>query len=99
MIDNVRADTLTEFAREAVSNKVGLLCTDKWTGYERLNKEFPHATVDHARGEYVVGVVHTQTIEGIWSLIKRGIVGTFHKVSRKYLSSMSLSFSLCIITV
>jgi len=31
------------------------------------------------------GAVHTQTIEGFWSLIKRGMVGTFHKVSRKYL--------------
>jgi transposase-like protein len=86
VIDNVQASTLTEFVRETVSNRVSLLCTDKWVGYKHLNKEFPqHATVDHARGEYVVGAVHTQTVEGFWSLIKRGMVGTFHKVSRKYL--------------
>jgi hypothetical protein len=36
-------------------------------------------------GEYVVGAVHTQTIEGFWSIFKRGIVGTFHKVSKKYM--------------
>src|SRR4051794_39971012 len=48
-------------------------------------KEFPHHTVDHAIGQYVVGAVHTQTIEGFWSIMKRGIVGTFHKVSAKYL--------------
>ena len=53
--------------------------------YKHLNKNFPHATIDHARGEYVVGAIHTQTIEGFWSLIKRGMIGTFHKVSRKYL--------------
>ena len=35
--------------------------------------------------KYVVGAVYTQTIEGFWSLIKRGVVGTYHKVSRKYL--------------
>ena len=35
--------------------------------------------------DYVVGAVHTNTIEGFWSLIKRGIMGSFHKVSRKYL--------------
>jgi len=85
VIDNVQASTLTEFVREAVSHKVSLLCTDKWTGYKHLKDEFPHETVDHARGEYVVGAIHTQTIEGFWSLIKRGMVGTFHKISRKYL--------------
>ena len=34
---------------------------------------------------YVIGAIHTNTIEGFWSLLKRAIVGTFHKVSRKYL--------------
>jgi hypothetical protein len=34
---------------------------------------------------YVVGAVHTNTIEGFWSIFKRGVVGSFHKVSRKYL--------------
>jgi hypothetical protein len=32
-----------------------------------------------------VGAIHTNTIEGFWSIVKRGIVGTFHKVSKKYL--------------
>lgn len=85
VIENVRASTLTEFVRESVSTKVSLLCTDQWVGYKYLDKEFPHATIDHARGQYVIGAVHTQTIEGFWSLIKRGMVGTFHKVSHKYL--------------
>jgi transposase-like protein len=39
----------------------------------------------HARGQYVVGAVHTQTIEGFWSLVKRGIMESFHKVTQKYL--------------
>ncbi len=45
----------------------------------------PHATVENARGQYVVGAVHTQTIGGFWSLVKRGVMGSFHKVSKKYL--------------
>ncbi|VTZ26406.1 transposase [Methylocella tundrae] len=85
VIANVQAATLTEFVREAISTKVSLLCTDQFTGYRPLDKKYPHATVDHARGQYVIGAVHTQTIEGFWSILKRGMVGTFHKVSKKYL--------------
>jgi IS1 family transposase len=85
VIENVRSSTLQNFVNEAVSEKVSLLCTDQWVGYKGLDKNFPHATVDHARRQYVVGAVHTQTIEGFWSIFKRGIVGSFHKVSAKYL--------------
>jgi transposase-like protein len=86
VIANVQSETLSAFVHEAVSNKVSLLCTDAWVGYRRLAEEgYNHGTVDHRKGQYVVGAVHTQTIEGFWSLIKRGMVGTFHKVSKKYL--------------
>ena len=51
----------------------------------RSIKNIPTASVDHGIGQYVVGAIHTNTIEGFWSIFKRGIVGTFHKVSNKYL--------------
>jgi hypothetical protein len=41
--------------------------------------------VHHAAGEYVYGAIHTNTIEGFWSMVKRGIMGSFHKVSHLYL--------------
>jgi transposase-like protein/IS1 family transposase len=85
VIADVRAQTLETFVRESVSTKVSLICTDKWVGYKHLDREFPHGVVDHAAGQYVCGAVHTQTIEGFWSIFKRGVVGTFHKVSAKYL--------------
>jgi transposase-like protein/IS1 family transposase len=85
VIADVRAATLETFVRESVSTKVSLVCTDKWVGYKHLDREFPHGIVDHGKGQYVVGAVHTQTIEGFWSLVKRGMIGTFHKVSAKYL--------------
>jgi transposase-like protein/IS1 family transposase len=85
VIADVRAATLETFVRESVSTKVSLLCTDKYVGYKHLDREFPHQCIDHSIGQYVVGAVHTQTIEGFWSIMKRGIVGTFHKVSAKYL--------------
>ena len=85
VINSVDADTLTSFVQESVSHKVSLLCTDQWTGYRRLKAEYPHKVIHHTSGEYVVGAVHTNTIEGFWSIFKRGVVGTFHKVSKKYL--------------
>ena len=77
--------TLETFVREAVSNKVSLICTDAYRGYHHLGEQFPHAIIDHSAGQHVVGAIHTNTIEGFWSIFKRGIVGSFHKVSRKYL--------------
>jgi len=85
VVKNVKRDTLENFVRETVSEKVGLICTDDAPQYNRLHYRFPHGTVDHSKGQYVHGVIHTQNIDGFWSLIKRGVVGTFHRVSRKYL--------------
>ena len=53
-------------------------------GLSAISEEFPDAVkpIEH---EYVVGAVHTNTIEGFWSLMKRGVVGTYHQVSNKYL--------------
>jgi IS1 family transposase len=85
VVANVNSATLTAFVREAVSHKVSLLCTDQYPGYNPLDKDYPHVTIDHARGQYVIGAIHTQTIEGFWSIFKRGVVGTFHKMSRKYM--------------
>lgn len=85
VVRDVRTETLVQFVRETVSNKVSLLCTDDAAAYRDLKAEYPHGSVDHKRRQYVVGAVHTNTIEGFWSIFKRGIVGTFHKVSAKYL--------------
>ncbi len=86
VIQSVSAANLEAFVNEAVSDKVSLLCTDQWTGYRNLGKAFPHATIDHFKRKYAVGAVHTSTIEGFWSIFKRGIIGTFHNVSKKYLA-------------
>jgi transposase-like protein len=85
VIANVKAEALTSFVNEAVADNVSLLVTDQWMGYRQLNKKYPHKVINHAQGQYVVGAVHTNTIEGFWSIFKRGVVGTFHKVSKKYL--------------
>jgi transposase-like protein len=85
VLNNVGAESLTEFVRSAVSHRVSLLCTDQWLGYNRLDGEYPHEVINHNRGQYVMGAIHTNTIEGFWSLFKRGIMGSYHKISAKYL--------------
>ena len=82
-----RADwtTLEQFVHSMVSDKVSLLATDEHHAYKHLGLYFPHGHVTHSKKQYVVGAIHTNTIEGFWSLFKRGIVGSFHKVSAKYL--------------
>jgi transposase-like protein len=84
VVKSVGAVSLEYFVRQTVSTKVSLLCTDQNPGYNGLT-EFPHESVNHREGQYVVGAVHTQTIEGFWSIFKRGLMGSYHKVSRKYL--------------
>jgi hypothetical protein len=85
VLDKVTRHNAEAFVREVVSNKVSLLATDENGVYIGL-KDYAHGTVDHRAKEYVFGAIHTQTIEGFWSLVKRGIVGSFHKVSHKYLA-------------
>ena len=86
VIQSASKPALEAFIKESVSDRVSLICTDQWPGYFDLTRRgYFHRSVDHASNQYVVGAVHTQTIEGFWSLVKRGVVGTFHKVSAKYL--------------
>jgi IS1 family transposase len=84
VLGSVTAKAAQAFVREAVSNKVSLLATDESRVYDGLI-EFPRMSVEHQAHQYVVGAVHTNTIEGFWSIFKRGVVGTFHKMSEKYM--------------
>jgi transposase-like protein len=60
--------------------------TDEYAVYNPLKKYgYDHRRVRHAEKVYVSGDVHTQTIDGFWSLVKRGIGGVYHSVSKKHL--------------
>jgi transposase-like protein len=94
MIASADGETMREFVRETVSTKVKLVATDEHSGYARLPlMGYKHETVAHSRGEYVRGQVHTANLDSFWSLVKRGIVGTFHKVSVKHLPLYLNEFS------
>lgn len=55
--------------------------------YTKVGRKFAggHESVKHSLGEYVRGDVTTNTVEGVFSLLKRGVMGSFHSVSRKHL--------------
>jgi transposase-like protein len=62
--------------------------TDEYYSYNGLEQQgYTHRRINHSAGVYVSGDVHTNTIEGFWSLVKRGIGGVYHSVGRKYLQT------------
>ncbi len=94
VIGNADALTIKQFIRKTVSDDVSLIATDKYPAYDTLAKDgYNHKSVDHSRGEYVRGLVHTANLDSFWSLVKRGIMGNFHHVSAKYLPLYLNEFS------
>lgn len=70
------------------------LMTDDHSGYITVGREFSgHTVVAHSKGEYVrKKVAHTNTIEGFFSILKRGIIGTYHHVSEQHLHRYTAEF-------
>jgi len=94
VIGSQDAPTLAGFVRKVVDKKnVRLVVTDENKDYNYIHKDIPHDAVRHSAGEYVRGEVHTNSIESFWSLLKRGVVGTYHNVSAKYLPFYLNEFS------
>ena len=81
-------ETLHGFIRENVAGDVEAIYTDEWGAYKGIaDKDTEHKTVNHSEGEYVKGDVHTNSLENIWSLLKRSIIGAYHQVSTKHLDA------------
>jgi transposase-like protein len=85
--DDVTRKTLHGMAEERIL-PASTVYTDDFNAYHGLAaKGYNHRRINHSAGIYVMGDIHTQTIEGFWSLVKRGIGGVYHAVSHKYLQS------------
>lgn len=94
MIERADTPTLDSFVRKAVSEKVDLVATDVAGGYRKLkDRGYKHEAIAHMNKEYVRGQVHTNNIESFWSELKRGVVGTYHNVSKDYLPMYLAEFS------
>jgi transposase-like protein len=85
ILPDVTGETLRQAVRDEVERRACVI-TDEATAYRSLGAEFQdHATVNHSTREYARGPVHTNTAESTHALVKRGIVGIYHNVSREYL--------------
>ncbi len=85
-IPDVKRKTLHGFIARAVKDEAEAIYTDELKSYLGIaDHNTRHETVNHSQEEWVVGDVHTNGIEGVWSLFKRSIVGTFHKMSVKHM--------------
>ncbi len=82
--EDLKANRLKALVRRNVDISNSTLITDEFGGYHYINEMMPHKIVVHSRW-YVDGDVHTNNIESFWAILKRGIIGQFHKVSLKYL--------------
>lgn len=91
-VEQTDAPTLQGFVRRHTlpGSKV---YSDGHPGYAKLEGDYDHNYVQHAAGTYVIGDIHTNGIEGFWSMFKRGIVGVYHHVSVKHLDRYAQEFA------
>src|SRR5579872_317302 len=86
---NVKTETVYPIIHEYVMPQSQVF-TDEYSIYDKLataENGYQHKRIKHAEKVYVMGDVHTQTIEGFWSLVKRGIGGVYHAVGKNYLQT------------
>lgn len=94
VVERVSGKELKTAIRESV-NKGATIYTDEWPAYRGIGKDFKggHKIVNHGKGQYVRGDAYTNTAESYFALLKRGVHGTFHHVSKQHLIRYCNEFS------
>ena len=82
--DKMKARHMKAFVRMRIDPNKAVLITDEYKGYTGMEKVLPHMVIKHQEW-YVDGDIHTNSIESFWALLKRGMFGQFHSVSRRHL--------------
>lgn len=81
----VTAENLSDILRENVDRSAHL-CTDQFASYGPIGAMYAsHQTVNHSKGEYARGWAHSNTVEGVFSILKRGLTGVYHQVGQHHL--------------
>jgi transposase-like protein len=90
--DNVRKQTVFPIIHGSVKEG-STMVTDAFKLYRGLRNNYTHQKVDHSKGEYVKGAFHTNTVEGFFSHLKRGLIGIYYHASPKHLHRYCNEFS------
>ena len=84
VMDKLSSRNLMAMLRRYVNADNSIVITDDFGGYRAFDKAYEHLVIDHKK-EFAKGIIHTNTIEGFWSILKQGIKGNYRSVSKKYL--------------
>ena len=85
-IPNVKKKTLHDFISRTLKDDSEAIYTDELRSYIGIeDRDTRHETVNHSEEVWVVGDVHTNSVEGVWSLFKRSLIGAFRKMSAKHM--------------
>ncbi len=88
VIDRTDRKTLHRFIKDHTAPDTEVIVTDDWRAYRGIgDHDTKHEIVNHSAKEYVRGDIHTNGIENVWSLLKRSVTGTYHKLSVKHLDA------------
>lgn len=88
VIDKPDRKTLHAFIKEHTAPDTEVIITDEFKGYKSIgDHDTVHETVNHVQKKWARGDVHTNGIENVWSLLKRSVTGTYHKLSVKHLDA------------
>lgn len=93
---NVVSDTKAKTLKPIIENMIekgSIVITDEWNGYNGISTMYQHEILKHNNNEFVRDGFHTNTIEGFWGLLKRGIYGIYHYASPQHLSRYCDEFS------
>lgn len=91
--EQLTSKVLLAMLKKHVKMDSAIVVTDEAAAYKAFDKEIQHLVIKHAEKQYVKGIIHTNTIEGYWSIIKNGLRGQYHVLSKKYLPFYLAEFS------
>jgi transposase-like protein len=90
-VSDVMSGTMAKYIKENISKDVEVLITDDFSSYRTavgvIGGKGKHMTINHSSHVHTDGAIHTNTIESAFSLLKRGIIGSWHRISAKHLAS------------
>jgi len=92
VVPNTKAKTLKPIIMNLVE-KGSIVVTDEWGGYSGIGIDYDHQIIKHNEGEYSKNGFNTNSIEGFWALLKRGIFGIYHYASPQHLNRYCDEFS------